>query len=200
MTLKTCPDCNTPKPLSDYPKDKCKKLGVATYCKPCSSLRSKKYYKSNDAVIMARSKEHYNNNKAGRADKARAWRVKNRDRLLKHRRAYNRERWKGDVGYRLNSSIRAMVKRVLVATDKPKDFITFEKVGYDSKELILRMECQFSQGMSWGNYGEWEIDHKIPVAVMISRGEQRPEKINMLSNLQPLWREENRAKGARYVG
>lgn len=65
-------------------------------------------------------------------------------------------------------------------------------------QLMKRMECQFRPGMSWANYGEWEIDHKKPVARFIAQGCMNPAIINALSNLQPLWKAENRAKSNKY--
>lgn len=93
-----------------------------------------------------------------------------------------------------------MLRRVLSATNRPKDFVTFERIGYTAEELRQRIEMNFKPGMSWDNAGEWEIDHRVPIAVMVNKGETRPEVINCLANLVPLWKEENRSKGARYVG
>lgn len=73
-------------------------------------------------------------------------------------------------------------------------------LGYTSEMLRTRIEYQFQEGMSWDNYGDWHIDHKIPVARLLARGETRPHIINALSNLQPMWAEENMRKGARWVG
>lgn len=197
---KKCPDCGVVKCASEYSKDKSKKTGLATYCKACYSARSKSYYKDNSDVIKARSYEHYQNNKSSHRANGDRWRKENRERYLKWRRDRHRTRSEGDLAYSLNGVVRAMMRRTLAASGKPKDFVTFEKIGYTCDQLRSRIECQFKNGMSWENHGEWEIDHKIPISVMISRGEVRPDKINMLSNLQPIWKEHNRSKGARYVG
>ena len=37
-------------------------------------------------------------------------------------------------------------------------------LGYSSNDLKIHMELLFSDGMSWENWGEWHIDHKIPVS------------------------------------
>lgn len=50
-----------------------------------------------------------------------------------------------------------------------------------------KMESMFTEGMSWDNYGEWEVDHIISLA---SGGKHSPK------NLQPLWLKDNRSKGA----
>lgn len=197
---KKCNDCGLTKRACDYPKDRSKKTGLATYCKSCSSVRSRTYYKSNSDTIKKRSSDRYAEDPERHHAKSRVWRSENRDQFLNWRRGYHRNRMDTDAAYVMNFSVRAMVNRVLNATGSDKDFSTFDRIGYTCDQLVSRLEVQFKDGMSWANYGEWEIDHKIPVSTMISRGEVRPEKINMLSNLQPLWRHENRSKGARYVG
>ena len=52
---------------------------------------------------------------------------------------------------------------------------------------------QFTEGMTWDNYGEWQIDHIVP----LSSGETLEELIalNHYTNLQPLWADENNRKG-----
>ena len=197
---KKCPDCSVTKSCDEYSKDKSKKTGLATYCKACSSVRAKGYYKDNSSVIKGRSSARYRADPVRHYEIGAKWKSNNRDKHLEYRKRYHRSKSDSDISYVMNSSIRAMVRRVLNAANMPKDFVTFEKIGYTCDMLMSRMEVQFSCGMCWENYGEWEIDHKIPVSIMISRGELRPDKINMLSNLQPLWKRDNRVKGARYVG
>lgn len=44
--------------------------------------------------------------------------------------------------------------------------------------------------MSWYNYGDWEIDHIIPVS-SFNLETTPPSVVNSLDNLQPLWKIEN---------
>ena len=69
-------------------------------------------------------------------------------------------------------------------------------VGYNVKELMKHLEKKFKEGMSWDNYGEWHIDHKIPVSAF---NFTHPEHLDFkkcwaLKNLQPLWSQENLKK------
>jgi hypothetical protein len=42
-------------------------------------------------------------------------------------------------------------------------------VGYSREQLRMHIEAQFSEGMSWANYGEWHIDHIVPKNLDASR-------------------------------
>lgn len=65
-------------------------------------------------------------------------------------------------------------------------------------ELLSHIQSQFkfNPGMTWGNYGDWEIDHKIAllcespiptIDVVLQRA--------VMENIQPLWKTENQKKG-----
>ncbi|NCS94365.1 MAG: hypothetical protein GW761_11245, partial [Leptospira sp.] len=59
----------------------------------------------------------------------------------------------------------------------------------DFKEYI---EEQFTQGMNWANYGQWHIDHIIPISV--AENEAQILILNRYQNLRPLWADENLSK------
>lgn len=65
---------------------------------------------------------------------------------------------------------------------------TSEEIGCGWVELIQHLENQFTEGMSWKNWGVkgWHIDHIKP----ISKG-----GTNHYTNLQPLWWYDNLSKG-----
>jgi len=67
-------------------------------------------------------------------------------------------------------------------------------IGVDWKIAKSHIERQFEKGMSWSNYGEWHIDHIIPLAS--AKTEAELIKLCHYRNLQPLWAEENRRKHA----
>jgi len=106
------------------------------------------------------------------------------------------------AGYRvdpasaLRARIRAVIKSALHRCLKAgaiKAGRTVDLLGYTPDQLRAHIESQFAQGMSWANYGEWEIDHVRPIA---SFAVGTPVSvINALGNLQPLWGADNRRKG-----
>lgn len=192
---KKCKDCGLVKDASSFSRDRAKKSGLATYCKPCSLERYRAYYRINGDIVRERSKKFFEDNRDHCKNRAKNWVKNNREKNLRWRRKYHKERYENNIKYRLNHVMRAMLSRASRGVES-----SMEKIGYTESKLKDRLQFQFKDGMCWSNYGEWEIDHKIPISVMIEKGETRPEKINMLSNLQPLWKEKNRSKGARYIG
>lgn len=96
------------------------------------------------------------------------------------------------------SIMRAMTRRVLKLSGKKKESKTEDLVGYKKSDLVAHLESQFDKNMSWDNFGSyWQIDHIIPVSKFISDGETSPRKINCLSNLRPLKKEDNLSKSNR---
>lgn len=72
-------------------------------------------------------------------------------------------------------------------------------VGYSCDDLMRHLERQFLKGMSWSNIGDWHIDHIRPRASFSYESEQDDSfrECWSLSNLRPLWSEDNRSKSAK---
>lgn len=69
-------------------------------------------------------------------------------------------------------------------------------LGYSPKDLKEHLEKQFKDGMNWDNYGEWHIDHIIPISSATNLEEGI--KLSKLENLQPLWGVDNIRKGNKF--
>lgn len=72
-------------------------------------------------------------------------------------------------------------------------------VGYSVDELMMHLEKRFEPGMSWDNYGEWHMDHRIPKTAF---NYETVDDIDFkrcwaLENLRPMWAKENMRKGAK---
>ena len=69
-------------------------------------------------------------------------------------------------------------------------------VGYTITKLKKHLQKQFVEGMTWENYGRWHIDHKIPLSVFnYTKPEHKDfKRCWALSNLRPLWAEDNLKK------
>lgn len=104
---------------------------------------------------------------------------------------YNR-RYRATPEGRSSVALHRMVRR-LVQGDRSG---VYKRLGYSLHDLREHLERQFQAGMSWDNYGDWHIDHIVPVSSFVSKGIEDPKIVNALSNLRPLWASENFAKGA----
>lgn len=66
-------------------------------------------------------------------------------------------------------------------------------LGCNHSKLRDHIAAQFRVGMSWDSYRQWEVDHIIPLA--LARDLDHLIQLCYYTNLQPLWRRENRIKG-----
>lgn len=114
-------------------------------------------------------------------------------------RANFSRKYSTEPDFKARCALRNALKRVFRASGEKKRLKTQELLGYGPTELRSRISCQFKEGMDWSNYGEWEIDHKKPVARFIAQGVTDARVINALCNLQPLWQHENRTKSDKYA-
>lgn len=111
-----------------------------------------------------------------------------------------------DAGYPDKNRPEAVARRKLrtvaknairrcVSRGSSKTTTTQLSLGYTAEQLRQHIESLFQPGMTWANYGEWEIDHRRPIADFPIDAPLC--QINAIENLQPLWKADNRRKHAR---
>lgn len=88
---------------------------------------------------------------------------------------------------------------VWYALKNRKELSSMEYLGCDLEKLITHIENQFTAGMSWENYGEWHMDHIVPIKYGNPSFKELCERLHY-KNLQPMWAIENIRKGNRYIG
>lgn len=66
-------------------------------------------------------------------------------------------------------------------------------LGFSIDELRCHLERQFTSGMTWDNYGQWHVDHILPVASFSFATPDDPgfRACWALTNLRPLWAKDN---------
>lgn len=66
-------------------------------------------------------------------------------------------------------------------------------LGYSSEALRLHLERQFLSGMNWENYGDWHVDHILPVASFSFDTADHPDFLACwaITNLRPMWAADN---------
>ena len=96
----------------------------------------------------------------------------------------------------LSSIIRG---RIYQALGNNKKLSPTEYIGCTTEHFKEHIEKQFKDNMNWDNYGKWHIDHRIPLKYNNPTLEQTIQRLHW-TNTQPMWAEENMAKGNRYIG
>ncbi len=72
-------------------------------------------------------------------------------------------------------------------------------LGCSLEELKIYFESKFVTGMSWENHGEWEIDHIKPLSKFNLENLEELKIACHFTNLQPLWKSDNRIKRDKIV-
>jgi hypothetical protein len=180
----------------------------------------KKYYSENNDEILDYKREHYIKNRDKYKKKASQWREENKDIYLEYLKywrndnpSYNKEYLKEWYLYneskrseyyqnnRLNNphivAWRTVLKNAIQRINTKKSKSTIEMLGYSPDDLKNHIQLLFSDGMSWNNWGEWHIDHKIPVSKFDKNTPM--SVVNNLDNLQPLWSIDNLSKSNKII-
>jgi len=132
-----------------------------------------------------------------RAQHRRYQRIRHTD---KYRLTHNAEsrRYSQSVVGRLRRFAVCALRRCLNYSKTDKTIRTFQYVGCTPAFLKAYIEQQFSQGMSWNNYGRaWHIDHVFPLASFDLTTEEGKRQACHYTNVRPLWAKANMRKGAR---
>ena len=146
--------------------------------------RDELYYKKNREKVLANRKEYYLKNK----EKIKAYHDSNKQR----RNQQMRERRRTDLIFRLKDNLRSRTNEIFRKIGQKKPTSTKKLLGESYAFIKVYIEKQFKKGMSWDNYGVWQIDHIIPLASAKDEGILR--ELCLYTNLQPLWAMENNSK------
>ena len=160
--------------------------------------RCKKWREENKAESQKKNRERYHDNKEIYRVKHQEWLKNNRN----HVNAYNRKRRRNNLQHRVSENLRAGFKQALAAQLKSSftSNASFKLLGCSFEKLKVHLEKGFKDGMSWGNYGDWHIDHIKPLCMHDLSSEKEQADACHYTNLQPLWASENTSKGGRWIG
>ena len=163
-----------------------------------------KKYESKPEVKERKRKNHkkwYEENKEKWNQYIKDYREKNIDKIREIKRNYERHRKSTDPIYKLINNFRTAIYQVLKENNVQKNGHYFEVLQYTPDELISHLENQFKDGMTWDNYGDWHVDHILPISIhnIQEIGDGEFMKCWSLSNLQPMWGEDNIKKSNKVL-
>jgi hypothetical protein len=188
----------------------------ASCCKDCSKKRSLLWKRKNIEKVREYKRILYKKNPEKILRQQREWHKKSTEVQKQHTKDYMHEYGKA---YYMKNKLRISKQRLIRERKNSQDPIkklhknmsrsirwhlkknnhhTFSLLGYSATDLKKHLEEQFLPGMSWDNYGihGWHIDHKIPISAFNFNEINNIDfkKCWALSNLQPLWADENHKK------
>jgi len=150
--------------------------------------------------IAIKSAAYREANKARVKELNARWVADNKDYLKQKAKEYNPRRKvlncirRQNPVERIKDACRTRTLFILRKAGIPKFNHTFDLIGCTPDFFKSFLEHQFSEGMSWKNFGEWEIDHRIPLTSFDLSDERQKFSAFNYSNCQPLWKPENRSK------
>ena len=128
--------------------------------------------------------------------KSKAYYQANKEKIRTKSLEWQRKKMISDPMFRLVRNLRNRVWSTIKRGTKSAR--TLELLGCDILTLKKSLEANFLLGMTWENYGQrWHVDHIIPCAKFdLSLASEQRTCFNY-TNLQPLWAEDNLAKGSK---
>jgi len=220
---KKCSKCEIPKPLEQFPNDpKCSggKRGTCKDCRlvkwvpkeneflTCSTCGEEKLY----TLFSSHGKQkphqcktcrniHELNKKNADRDtfnrkKREEW-ARNNEKRNTARRKNLQKRRDEDTQYRMKMALHVRLYDAVKRQKGVKSSKTLELLGCTVDQLQTFIGAEFTEGMTWENYGEWHIDHIRPCASFNLENPEEQKKCFHWTNLQPLWAADNLAKSDR---
>ena len=221
MLYKKCRVCGEMKEVLQFHKKKGTTDGCRNECKECVKVLQKKYkeapdfkekrknydknrYDDNREDVLERKKEYYIENIEVITQKKEEYRniPENRERNRQYIKNYQVENKDKYYKYRKNNphciAWRTILHSTLNRLGKKKEGHTIDLLGYSAAQLKHHIEKQFTEGMSWNNYGEWHLDH---IKGVINFDKNTDVKVVCaLSNLRPMWATTREVNGIIYEG
>lgn len=210
--MKRCSKCKEVKPMTEQYFGKLSKSsdGFKYSCKEC---RRKTEYEPKKKHYLKKQKRYYEENKDKIYETTKAYRERNIEWYRSYNRQYYKEnaekikenskkslyrRIENDIGFKILQRLRKRMYDAVKGTVKSAR--TIELIGCSTDKLRKHLEKQFTDGMTWDNYGEWHVDHIIPCANFDFTKESDQRECFHYTNLQPLWAVDNIRKSNKMPG
>jgi hypothetical protein len=183
--FKKCCECGEEKSSSEFHNNKGHKDNLSAKCKSCTKDYRRLYYSDNRDELLSYSK---------------AWQKDNRDKRNSYLDKYNL-----DPLQKLRKTYSCEVRRGFKMVLLKKNRKSLDCLGCSWEEFLDHLQSQFynrvetGEEMTFENHGmhSWHLDHIIPIS--IAKTEEDVIRLSHYTNFQPLWAEDNYAKGDKLL-
>lgn len=155
----------------------------------------REYNRKNRAILSEKKKLQIANDPEYAASLRRskkAWQDKNKGYTNK----YNKNRKATDTSFKLRMYLRTRLYQTLKGLKKTS---ALDLLGCEIEDFKIYITNKFLEGMTWDNYGGWELDHIRPLALFNLIEVEEQKKAFHFTNFQPLWKSDNREKRDSYI-
>jgi hypothetical protein len=157
------------------------------------TIRKKKHYEENRVIILEKKKIYTKENKKKISEKNKKYFKLNRAKV----NYYQNNKRKNDPYYKFKHNVGCLIRDSFKRRKHLKNQKTVDILGCSLEDFKIYIRSKFKKGMTLDNYGEWHLDHIIPLATAIN--EEEIIKLNHYTNFQPLWAKENLSKSAKII-
>lgn len=209
--MKYCSKCQLEKEVSFFSKRIKYSDGLSKWCKECSAKADKALYESKKEERKKQALEYYYDN----INDKRQYYQENKDKISTYNKEYKQREKEAiseynknyrsnhkkeanlrkanrklvDPMFKLTENLRSRTSKLITKNNfnKSQRFVSY--LGCTIPEFKKHIEAKFKENMSWFNYGEWHVDHIIPLDT--AHTEEDIFRLNHYTNLQPLWAFDN---------
>ena len=101
---------------------------------------------------------------------------------------------KTDIMYHMMQNLNSRICREFKMKNIKRTLKYADYIGCSPEVLKDHIQNQLKDNMTFDNYGDWEIDHIIPVSSFNLNDINQSKKCFNYLNLQPLWSIDNKKK------
>lgn len=196
---KICSKCKIEKSLDNFFNLAKAKDGKKGACKQCE----KEWYLKNKIRIVERISERYRQDSEFKEivlQRSRKHALDNRKRYNVMSSIRSIQLRKEHVQYRIKHNLTSQLGLALKKQNASKKSRIIKLLACSIEEFKLYIEGKFKEGMSWSNYGKWQLDHIRPTSSFNLNELKDQQECFHYSNFQPLWCIDNVKKGSYYEG
>ena len=101
---------------------------------------------------------------------------------------------KTDPIYKITTNLAIRINKEISKVGLKKTFKYNELLGCSINDFKYHLSLLMEDGMTFDNYGEWQVDHIIPVSFFDFSKIDNIKRCCRYTNLQPLWKYDNQNK------